>query len=66
LPIIGTFNVEMIKAIEEKVFRAGFLGHLEQVPYIVTWKNLVEELTSFMIKAFLSPRPIAQVLAIRK
>ena len=56
----------MIKAIEEKVFRAGFLGHLEQVPYIVTWKNLVEELTSFMIKAFLSPRPIAQVLAIRK
>jgi hypothetical protein len=31
----------MIKAVEERVFRPGSLRHSDQVPYIVTWKNLV-------------------------
>jgi hypothetical protein len=34
--------LEVIKAVEEKVFRPGSLGHPDQVPYLVTWKTLVE------------------------
>ena len=42
-PPIGTFDLQMIKAVEGRVFRPGFLRHLDQVPYIVTWKTLVED-----------------------
>ena len=35
-PPVGTFNLQVIKAVEERVFRPGFLRHLDQVPYIVT------------------------------
>ena len=66
-PPIVTFNLQVIKAVEERVFRPGSLRHSDQVPYIVTWKNLVEGThPPSYIKAFLSPRPISQVLAIRK
>ena len=41
---IGIFNLQVIKAVEERVFRPGSLRHPDQVPYIVTWKNLVEDL----------------------
>jgi hypothetical protein len=40
---IGTFDSQVIKAVEEKVFRPGFLRYPDQVPTIVTWKDLVEE-----------------------
>ena len=63
---VGTFNLQVIKAVEERVFRPGSLRHPDQVPYIVTWKNLVEEPHSPCIKAFLFPRPTSQVLAVRK
>lgn len=42
-PPVGTFNLQVIKAVEERVFRPGSLGHPGQVPYRVTWKDLVEE-----------------------
>ena len=41
---IGTFNLQVIIAVEERVFRPGSSRHPNQVPYIVTWKNLMENL----------------------
>ena len=40
---VGTFDLQVIKAVEERVFRPGSLRHSAQVPYIVTWKDLVED-----------------------
>lgn len=67
-PPIGTLDLQVIKAVEEKVFRPGFLRHPDQVSYIVTWNTLVEDplTTAPWIKAFLSPRPSSWVLNIRK
>jgi hypothetical protein len=42
-PPIGSFDLVVIKAVEEKIFRPGSLRYLDQVPYTVTWKNLVED-----------------------
>jgi hypothetical protein len=33
---VGTFNLQVIKEVEEKVFRPGSLGHPDQMTYIVT------------------------------
>ena len=55
-PPVGTFNLQVIKAVEERVFRPGALGHPDQVPYIVTWKNLMED-TPLMDKSLSFPRP---------
>jgi hypothetical protein len=67
-PPVGTFNLQLIKAVEERVFRPGSLGHSDQVPYIVTWKNLVEETLPHPMDKSLSfsPGPTSQVLALRK
>jgi hypothetical protein len=67
-PLVETFNLQVIKAVEERVFRPGSLRHPDQVSYIVTWKTLVEDppTTAPWIKAFLSPRPSSWVLTIRK
>ena len=43
-PLVETFNLQVIKAVEEKVFRPGFLRHPDHVSYIVTWNTLVEDL----------------------
>ena len=56
-PSLRTFNLQVIKAVEERVFRPGSLGHSDQVPYIVTWKNLVED-TPLMDKSFSFSKPI--------
>jgi len=42
-PPIGTFDLQVIKAVKERIFRPGSLWHPSQVPYIVTWKHLVED-----------------------
>ena len=67
-PPIGTLDLQVIKAVKEKVFRPGFLRHPDQASYIVTWNTLVEDppTTAPWIKAFLSPRPSSWVLNIRK
>ena len=33
----------MIKEVEKRVFRPGSLRHSDQVPYRVTWKDLVKD-----------------------
>ena len=56
-PPVGTFDWQMIKAVEERVFRPGSLRHSDQVPYIVTWKNLVEDSPHLMHKSFFTQDP---------
>ena len=65
-PPVETFNLEVIKAVEERVFKPGSFGHPDQVPYIVIWKNLVEHFPPPPMGAFLSLRPTSQVVAVRK
>jgi len=43
-PPVGTLGLQVIKVVKERVFRPGFLGHPDQVPYTVTWKDLVEDI----------------------
>lgn len=38
-PSIGNFDLQVIKAVGERVFRPGSLRLSDQVPYIVTWKD---------------------------
>ena len=64
---IGTFDLQVIKAVEERVFRPGSFGHLDQGPHIV---NLEESSggtpSSFIDKSLSFPRPTSKVLTIRK
>jgi hypothetical protein len=46
----------VIIAVEERVFRPGSLRHSDQVPYIVTWKNLVEGSPTPMDKSLSFPK----------
>ena len=54
----------VIMTVEGRTFSQGPHGHPDQVPYIITWKNLVEDPPSW-IKALFPTRPTSQVLAIR-
>jgi hypothetical protein len=40
---VRTIYLRVIKAVEERVFMPESLRHSDQVPYIVTWKTLVED-----------------------
>ena len=40
-PQDGTFNIDCILQVKERVFDAGPHGHSDQVPYIITWESLV-------------------------
>ena len=42
-PPVGTFNLQVIKAVEERVLRPGSLRHSDQVPFVVSLKDLVVE-----------------------
>ena len=39
-PRDGTFNIDCILQIKERVFDAGPHGHPDKVPYIITWESL--------------------------
>uniref|UniRef100_A0A5F9DJT5 Uncharacterized protein n=1 Tax=Oryctolagus cuniculus TaxID=9986 RepID=A0A5F9DJT5_RABIT len=49
----GTFNLTIILQVKEKVFQLGPHGHLDQVPYIVTWESLFRDPPTW-VKPFLS------------
>ena len=40
-PQDGTFNIDCILQVKERVFDAGPHGHSDQVPYVITWEILV-------------------------
>jgi hypothetical protein len=40
---VWTFDLQVIKAGEERVFKPGALRHPYQVTYVDTWKSLVED-----------------------
>ena len=43
-PQDGTFNIDCILQVKERVFYVGPHGHPDQVPYVITWESLVLEL----------------------
>ena len=40
-PQDGTFNIDCILQVKERVFDAGPQGHPDQVPYVIAWESLV-------------------------
>ena len=38
-PQDGTFNIDCILQVKERVFDAGPHGHPDQVPYVITWES---------------------------
>ena len=40
-PQDGTFNIDCVIQVKERVFDAGLHGHPDQVPYVITWESLV-------------------------
>lgn len=53
-PREGTFDLDIIRAVERVVFQPRS-GHPDQIPYIVVWRNLVENPPPW-IKAFFPDR----------
>ena len=40
-PQDGTFNIDCILQVKERVLYSGPQGHSDQVPYVITWESLV-------------------------
>lgn len=51
-PSEGSFDLRVVQGMEKVIFNPKF-GHLEQIPYVVVWVNLLEDLPSWH-KLFLS------------
>ena len=39
----GTFQPSIIQAVKEKIMALDPWGHLDQVPYVMVWQDLVED-----------------------
>lgn len=47
-PLEGTTDLPVVLAIQQRVFRAESATHLDQVPYIVVWRDLLTDLPSWI------------------
>ena len=66
-PPEGTFQPSIIQAVKEKIMAPGPWGHLDQVPYIMVWQDLVQDPPEWL-KPFVQ-RPSSsnsQVLVMKK
>ena len=63
--LLGIPHKSSLEWVWQRGEKPGSLRHPDQVPYIVTWKNLMED-TPLMDKSLSFPRPTSQVLAVRK
>ena len=55
-PQDGTFNLDCILQVKERVFDAGPHGHCNQVPYVITWEGLVLDPTPW-VAPFVTVKP---------
>ena len=46
-PLEGTFQPSIIQAVKEKIMAPDPWGHPGQVPYVIVWQDLVENLPKF-------------------
>ena len=64
-PQDGTFNIDCILQVKERVFDAGPHGHPDQVPYVITWESLALDpppwVAPFMTKKPRVPNATAMV-----
>ena len=47
-PLEGTFQPSIIQAVKEKIMAPDPRGHLDQVPYVMVWQDLVENLPKWL------------------
>ena len=55
-PPEGTFQPSIIRAVKEKVMAPDPWGHLSQVPYVMVWQDLIEDLPEWL-KPFVHKLP---------
>ena len=55
-PPEGTFQPSIIQAVKEKIMAPDPWGHLDQVPYVMVWQDLVENLPKWL-KPFVHKLP---------
>ncbi|XP_059253478.1 uncharacterized protein LOC132016258 [Mustela nigripes] len=55
-PAEGTFNINVILQVKERIFNQGPQGHPDQAPYIVVWESLVKEPPPW-VSPFVPPCP---------
>ncbi|XP_047418105.1 uncharacterized protein LOC124991386 [Sciurus carolinensis] len=67
-PPEGTFHLPTIQKVKDKIFQSGKIGHPDQIPYILTWENLVDNNPPTWLSPFLPPppSPTTKMLALKK
>lgn len=55
-PQEGSFNIDCILQIKERVFDTGLHGHPNEVPYIITWESLAQDPPSW-VAPFVAEKP---------
>lgn len=53
-PREGTFTIDNISQVEERIFAPGPYGHPDQIPYITTWRSLATDPPPW-VRPFLPP-----------
>ncbi|XP_050605967.1 uncharacterized protein LOC126931633 [Macaca thibetana thibetana] len=53
----GTFRLAVITRVKSKIFLPGRAGHLDQIPYILIWQDLVENPPPWLSPFQLAPEP---------
>ena len=57
-PLEGTFSLPVIQAVKEKIMAPDPQGHPDQAPYILVWKNLVEDPPVWLKPFIHNPPPV--------
>ena len=62
-PPEGTFRLAVITRVKSKIFLPGRAGHLDQIPYILIWQDLVENPPPWLSPFQLAPEPCKALVA---
>ncbi|XP_073864707.1 uncharacterized protein [Macaca fascicularis] len=62
-PPEGTFRLAVITRVKSKIFLPGHAGHLDQIPYILIWQDLVENPPPWLSPFQLASEPSKALVA---
>ena len=62
-PPEGTFRLAVITRVKSKIFLPGRAGHLDQIPYILIWQDLVENPPPWLSPFQLASEPCKALVA---
>ena len=62
-PPEGMFRLAVITRVKSEIFLPGHAGHLDQIPYILIWQDLVENPPPWLSPFQLAPEPCKALVA---